>query len=172
MPSNYLAYPSQQLNNVTVQQLHVPNGSILINTPEQSLTYSKDVTNMNVANVIDLNNRSFTFVSMVCTRVTVGASVSVRVSFNLIGTAGSVNKYEITLPTLATPPTVVRGIASVYDSTNTNSIDIASCLVYSNNKLRIFNANVNNILLTSTANDYSFATGRSCFCTVQFQYNL
>lgn len=171
MPKDVRAYPEVSASSVTTSALKVPNGVILMNSGQDSLTYTQTTYNLTTSSIADLNARSFTLTTLSVTVVQIGKEVRIRLYLNATGTAGAVNKYEITLPTLpATIPTLVRGVGTVYDTNNTNSIDIINLFIYGGNKVRFLAGNTNNVVTTNSTSDYSFSTNRNCFANCSFWY--
>jgi hypothetical protein len=172
MPANQTGYPEVSFTSTTSGAVKVPNGIILMNNTLDQLTYTPTTSNLTVSSIIDLNARTFTFITLTVKIVQVGNLVSIRVFSNQTGTSGSANKYEITLPTLPSPPTIIRGVGTVYDSTNTSSIDPVGCLIYNSNKMRVFNQNLTNMNVSGSTNDYSYTLGRTTFTNAFFTYTI
>lgn len=172
MPANQTGYSEVSFTSTTSQTVKVPNGIILMNGTLDQLTYTPTTYNLTVSSITDLNARTFTFITLTVKVIRIGSFVGISVFSNQTGTSGLANKYEITMPALTSPPTVIRGSGTVYDSTNTNSIDPVGALITSSNKLRIFNQNLTNFVSTGSTNDYSYTAGRTTFTNVYLSYNI
>jgi hypothetical protein len=100
----------------------------------------------------------------------VGNLFVTTIAFDLQGTDGNPNKYEITIPRikLEPPPFFVGHV--IYSEVETKRYDIRSALIYQEEKIRMMATD--NLNTDTTEYDLEFSAGTRFTGRITFAYNI
>jgi hypothetical protein len=162
MPKDQTAYGVVTFNNVTIT-----SGTALF--ASNPFPYTTTTYNLTSSDIIDLNNRGFIVHSLVLVFTRTGNMAFFSVIYDLEGTAGSGNKYEITIPSLTSIPSMLVGECIALESGST-FYETRQAFVYGGTKIRIMN---NNSLNTgNSTSDFSFAYSKRFTGRINFRYTI